>query len=113
METMFFLVGGPARGHLYLAGSNVDWGQDMKRLALYAANHPDESIKLLYFGSGDPLSYGFACELLRSARGEGRGRENDPSLTTVQGPPSFGQMNPRQRVADQITRASREDTDAE
>jgi hypothetical protein len=60
------LVGGPARGHLYLADSNIDWGQDLKRLARYAAEHPDERIKLAYFGSADPTRYGFACEPLPS-----------------------------------------------
>lgn len=60
------IVGGPARGHLYLADSNIDWGQDIKRLARYARAHPDETIKLAYFGSGDPTKYGFACQKLRS-----------------------------------------------
>jgi len=60
------LVGGPARGHVYLADSNIDWGQDLKRLARYAAKHPDERIKLAYFGSADPTRYGFACEPLPS-----------------------------------------------
>jgi len=60
------LIGGPGRGHLYLADSNIDWGQDIKRLAKYAEAHPDEKIKLAYFGSGDPSKYGFECENLRS-----------------------------------------------
>ena len=60
------LVGGPGRGHLYLADSNIDWGQDIKRLAKYAKEHPHETIKLSYLGSGDPSKYGFECEQLRS-----------------------------------------------
>ena len=60
------LIGGPSRGHLYLADSNIDWGQDIKRLAKYARAHPDEAIKLAYFGSGDPRRYGFPCEMLPS-----------------------------------------------
>jgi hypothetical protein len=60
------LIGGPRRGHLYLADSNIDWGQDLKRLARYARSHPGETIKLSYFGSGDPLKYGFECEELLS-----------------------------------------------
>jgi hypothetical protein len=60
------LIGGPRRGHLYLADSNIDWGQDLKRLAHYARAHPDESIKLAYFGSALPASYGFASETLPS-----------------------------------------------
>ncbi len=60
------LVGGPSRGYLYLADSNIDWGQDIKRLAKYAKEHPHETIKLSYFGSGVPSKYGFECEQLRS-----------------------------------------------
>ena len=60
------LIGGPARGHLYLADSNLDWGQDLKRLAAYAQRHPTEAIKLAYFGSADPTHYGFACRSLPS-----------------------------------------------
>jgi hypothetical protein len=60
------LIGGPRRGHLYLADSNIDWGQDMKRLARYARSHPGEAFKLSYFGSGNPLKYGFDCEELIS-----------------------------------------------
>lgn len=60
------LIGGPGNGHRYLADSNIDWGQDMKRLARYARSHPDETIKLAYFGSGDPTRYGFDCEMLPS-----------------------------------------------
>jgi hypothetical protein len=60
------LIGGPGRGHLYLADSNIDWGQDLKRLAKYSKNHPDKIIKLGYFGIGMPPEYGFQCEELRS-----------------------------------------------
>ncbi len=51
------LVGGPARGHRYLADSNIDWGQDLLRLADYVRQHPDEQLKLGYFGSAVPTSY--------------------------------------------------------
>src|SRR5581483_6870054 len=36
------LVGGPRRGYLYLADSNVDWGQDLRRLGRYHRQHPEE-----------------------------------------------------------------------
>ena len=61
------LVGGPRHGHEYLADSNIDWGQDLKRLADYSAEHPGETIKLSYFGSAVPTRYGFPCELLPSS----------------------------------------------
>jgi hypothetical protein len=63
------LIGGPARGHLYLADSNVDWGQDLKRLAAYARRHPGEKLKLAYFGAAIPTRYGFPVEMLPSFHG--------------------------------------------
>ncbi len=50
-------IGGPARGHLYLADSNIDWGQDLLRLGRYARQHPEEPLKLAYFGSALPTWY--------------------------------------------------------
>jgi hypothetical protein len=60
------LIGGPTRGYRWLADSNVDWGQDLKRLARYADEHPDERIKLAYFGSADATRYGHDWEMLPS-----------------------------------------------
>jgi 4-amino-4-deoxy-L-arabinose transferase-like glycosyltransferase len=61
------LIGGPARGHLYLVDSNLDWGQDLLRLADYARRHPEERIKLAYFGSAVPTRY-LPCGALPSFR---------------------------------------------
>jgi MFS family permease len=47
--------GGPARTHLNLHDSNVDWGQDLRRLA---DRLPDERVWLVYKGSGVPSAYG-------------------------------------------------------
>lgn len=58
-------VGGPNNGHLYLADSNIDWGQDLKRLASYLEENGDGTVKLAYFGSGDPTEYGVNCEMLK------------------------------------------------
>ena len=35
------LVGGSSNGYKYLDDSNIDWGQDLKRLAEYQKNNPD------------------------------------------------------------------------
>jgi 4-amino-4-deoxy-L-arabinose transferase-like glycosyltransferase len=51
------LIGGPSNGHKYLADSNIDWGQDLLRLADYARGHPGQPIKLAYFGSAQPTYY--------------------------------------------------------
>ncbi|NVI92426.1 glycosyltransferase family 39 protein [Actinomadura sp. BRA 177] len=51
--------GGPSKTHLYLHDSNVDWGQDLQRLADHLRDrHPDERIWLAYKGSGVPSYYG-------------------------------------------------------
>jgi hypothetical protein len=51
--------GGPAKTHLSLHDSNVDWGQDLGRLAdRLRQRYPGERIWLVYKGSGVPSSYG-------------------------------------------------------
>ncbi len=51
--------GGPARTHLRLHDSNVDWGQDLGRLSdRLRERYPDERIWLVYKGSGVPSCYG-------------------------------------------------------
>lgn len=59
-------TGGPERGHLYLADSNIDWGQDLRRLADFSRARPDEPIKLAYFGSAIPTAYNPRWEDLMS-----------------------------------------------
>lgn len=51
--------GGPDRTHLRLHDSNVDWGQDLGRLAdRLRERYPHERIWLVYKGSGVPSAYG-------------------------------------------------------
>lgn len=51
--------GGPAKTHLWLHDSNVDWGQDLGRLAdRLRERYPGERIWLVYKGSGVPEYYG-------------------------------------------------------
>ncbi|MET4640674.1 phospholipid carrier-dependent glycosyltransferase [Streptomyces sp. NPDC006539] len=51
--------GGPAKTHLWLRDSNVDWGQDLGRLAdRLRERYPDERVWLFYKGSGEPSYYG-------------------------------------------------------
>jgi len=56
------LVGGPENGHKYLDDSNIDWGQDLKRLKGWMDGHRVEQIKLLYSGAGPPGYYGIRAE---------------------------------------------------
>jgi hypothetical protein len=58
------LGGGSRNGWRLLVDSNLDWGQDLKRLALWMpANHVPR-LKLSYFGSADPAYYGIESEAL-------------------------------------------------
>ncbi|MFH0172451.1 phospholipid carrier-dependent glycosyltransferase [Streptomyces cacaoi] len=51
--------GGPARTHLLLHDSNVDWGQDLGRLAdRLHGRYRGERVWLVYKGSGVPAYYG-------------------------------------------------------
>jgi hypothetical protein len=51
--------GGPSKTYLRLHDSNVDWGQDLGRLAdRLRQRHPGEKIWLVYKGSGIPSYYG-------------------------------------------------------
>lgn len=51
--------GGPAGTHRYLHDSNVDWGQDLGRLAdRLRDRYPGEAVWLAYKGSGVPSYYG-------------------------------------------------------
>ncbi|OGY79919.1 MAG: hypothetical protein A3B74_01555 [Candidatus Kerfeldbacteria bacterium RIFCSPHIGHO2_02_FULL_42_14] len=51
------IIGGPSNGHTYLLDSNLDWGQDLKRLRDYMKDHDIPWIYLVYFGKGDAAHY--------------------------------------------------------
>ncbi|MFG2576497.1 phospholipid carrier-dependent glycosyltransferase [Streptomyces sp. NPDC048481] len=60
--------GGPARTHLRLHDSNVDWGQDLGRLAdRLRERYPGERVWLVYKGSGLPGHYGIEASDPRRA----------------------------------------------
>ena len=58
------IAGGPANGWRVLVDSNLDWGQDLKRLATWMRTNRVSRIKLSYFGSADPSYYGIDAEAL-------------------------------------------------
>jgi hypothetical protein len=60
--------GGPANGWRLLVDSNLDWGQDLKRLAGWMRANGVPRIKLSYFGSADPSYYGIDAEALPGYR---------------------------------------------
>jgi hypothetical protein len=49
-----FLAGGREGGHRVLVDSNLDWGQDLPRLARWMHDHGVDKIQLAYHGSDDP-----------------------------------------------------------
>ncbi|MBI0294649.1 glycosyltransferase family 39 protein [Streptomyces sp. PRKS01-29] len=67
--------GGPSRTHLRLHDSNVDWGQDLGRLAdRLRERYRGERIWLVYKGGGVPSAYGIhASDPRRAAPEEVRG----------------------------------------
>lgn len=50
-------VGGPDQGYKYVVDSNLDWGQDLKRLSQWMDKNNIDKIYLDYFGGGDPDYY--------------------------------------------------------
>ena len=51
-------AGGPRGGVRHLVDSNVDWGQDLRRLKLWMDAHGVSDVDLAYFGTADPRAYG-------------------------------------------------------
>jgi hypothetical protein len=61
------LVGGPSNGWRYLADSNLDWGQDLKRLKRWMQANSVARVNLAYFGLADPAYYRIAGPRLPAA----------------------------------------------
>jgi Dolichyl-phosphate-mannose-protein mannosyltransferase len=57
--TAFFnvLAGGPRNGPKYLVDSNIDWGQDLKRLGEFASAHGSPQVCIMYFGTAPTWYY--------------------------------------------------------
>jgi len=56
--------GGRAAGAHYLLDSNLDWGQDLKKLKTYIDRNNPGTVCLDYFGYADPGYYGMRWEYL-------------------------------------------------
>lgn len=63
-------AGGPGRGFRYLGDSNLDWGQDLRALAEYAAAY-DGTLFASYGGAADPAYYGLGRPPLAGPDGGG------------------------------------------
>ncbi|MDI6778196.1 MAG: glycosyltransferase family 39 protein [Patescibacteria group bacterium] len=50
-------IGGSKNGYKYVTDSNVDWGQDLKRLQKFVDENNIDKIRVDYFGGGDVIHY--------------------------------------------------------
>ena len=50
-------IGGSKNGYKYVTDSNVDWGQDLKRLTNWVNENNIDKIRVDYFGGGDVQHY--------------------------------------------------------
>lgn len=67
-------AGSQREAYRIVTDSNFDWGQDLKRLALFADKHNIDHIAVDYFGGGSPSYYlGSAFEPWSSDRGAPKG----------------------------------------
>ena len=60
------LSGGPSRGYTKLVDSNLDWGQDLPRLADWLRDRGTDRVLLSYFGTAPPAAYGIRATSLRA-----------------------------------------------
>ncbi len=60
------LAGGYQEGHRVLLDSNLDWGQDLPRLAAWMRQEQISSVQLAYHGADDPGRHGISWEDLPS-----------------------------------------------
>ena len=56
--TYFNVLVKPSNSWRYLTDSNLDWGQGLIALREYELKHPQETVRLAYFGSVEPSLYG-------------------------------------------------------
>jgi len=47
-------IGGPSQGYKYVTDSNLDWGQDLKRLAIFVDDNNIDKIYFDFFGGDSP-----------------------------------------------------------
>ena len=70
--TYFNVLVKPTNSWHYLTDSNLDWGQGLIALREYEQKHPEETLRLAYFGAVDPPLYGVrAVPLAPEERVEG------------------------------------------
>jgi hypothetical protein len=75
--------GGPGNGPRYLVDSNIDWGQDLKKLRRYLrTNFPNDKACFSYFGSAS-LTYYFMPHAYLPETGEVELRKNTDCIGAI------------------------------
>lgn len=87
------LAGGRAGGQRWLLDSNLDWGQDLARLADWQRVHADESLNVLYFGGVAPRAYDVDCRWLEDSHGFGDSKVATPGTYVISATELFGVYN--------------------
>ena len=60
-------IGSSRKADTYLIDSNLDWGQDLKRLGMWVNDNNIPYINVIYFGGGEPAYYlGARANILRT-----------------------------------------------
>jgi Dolichyl-phosphate-mannose-protein mannosyltransferase len=56
------ISGGPGNGPQYLVDSNIDWGQDIKKLRNWLRAHGTDAARIWYFGNAQMYYYGIRAD---------------------------------------------------
>jgi hypothetical protein len=56
------ISGGPGNGPHYLVDSNIDWGQDIKKLRNWLRAHGTDTARIWYFGNAQMYYYGIRAD---------------------------------------------------
>jgi hypothetical protein len=91
-------AGGPGNGPHYLLDSNLDWGQDVKRLNTYLVQHGIEKVCLCYFGKAQPEYYGVAGASIPITN-DAKGRAEADCVAAISATPLYGLYVPPDEFA--------------
>jgi hypothetical protein len=90
--------GGPGNGPRYLVDSNIDWGQDVKKLKKWLTAHHTDTATVLYFGNAQMDAYGIHALDFPDALDE-KGWDSLNGYAVASVTPLYGVYVPLDRVA--------------
>ena len=92
-------AGGPGNGPRYLLDSNLDWGQDAKKLKAYVTEHNIARVCTCYFGSARIESYGISPMGNVPITQDLKGRAEVDCLAAISVTPLYGLYVPAENYA--------------